>query len=170
MLLVYRDWKARPVLPQHDHRRSQSSPVSVNGGDSVAPASIQMEEARPSMASQRLAFCSICQDFSPVEQSTILPPCGHTFCQECVKQHICAQLQENRFPINCPDCVADPATQETSSERLVFLIRLDITTFVPLVAPEISYVQAETMLTDAQKEKWWELEIAPFAVKVRCPG
>ena len=109
--LVYRDWKAPAVLSRHSHSRSQLSQVSVNDGDSVASVSIQMEEAP-----QPLPFCSICQDFIPVGQSTTLPPCEHTFCQECIKQHVCAQLQENRFPINCPDCVADPATQEASSE------------------------------------------------------
>ena len=25
------------------------------------------------------------------------------------------------------------------------------------------------MLTDAEKERWWTLEMVPFAVEVRCP-
>ena len=38
-----------------------------------------------------------------------------------------------------------------------------------LLVLDISFAQVETMLTDAEKERWWTLEIAPFAVEVRCP-
>jgi hypothetical protein len=75
-------------------------------------------ELRESVMSQPLPFCNICQEFVFVEWSTGITPCEHTFCQECIKEHVGVMLQENRFPVDCPDCLADPSIEEGSSKLL----------------------------------------------------
>jgi hypothetical protein len=128
-------------------------------------------ELRELVISHRLPFCNICQEFVFVEWSTSITPCEHTFCWECIKEHVGVMLQEHRFLVNCPDCLADPSIEEGSSKSCLSSSQeLDKRDLDRLFTPEISYAQVETLLTDAQREKWWELEVAPFAVIVRCPG
>jgi hypothetical protein len=124
------------------------------------------EPARELQPQQPQPFCNICQESVQIEQSIRILNCLHVFCTECIQGHVRAQLAQNLFPIHCPDCAADLSNREHTSKLFASSIASWV---IAMFIPDISFAQVERMLTDAEKERWWTLEIAPFAVDVRCP-
>jgi len=60
-------------------------------------------------SSQSTFQCGICIDDNPMDDIYVLhsgDKLGHNFCRTCLREHITVQLQEHRFPIFCPMCVA----------------------------------------------------------------
>lgn len=76
---------------------------------------------RPENNTQRRFECGVCMDVQPEDHITFLDPCRHTFCRNCIKNHIGSQLSEHRFPILCPVCEAEPGTTNPGSVYLTFL-------------------------------------------------
>ena len=52
--------------------------------------------------------CVICMEDHPIDMVTEMEGCEHRLCREAAKDTIVAKLEEHRFPILCPLCVADP--------------------------------------------------------------
>ena len=51
--------------------------------------------------------CGVCMDEKPMDDVTLLDPCGHQFCRGCVKGYVSAKLDDHSFPILCPVCMTD---------------------------------------------------------------
>ena len=66
--------------------------------------SAQGEEVAKS--TQRLFMCGICLEEMPNDLIARPDPCGHTFCRECLHEHVITRLNERRFPVICPSCAA----------------------------------------------------------------
>ena len=57
---------------------------------------------------QPLTFtCAVCTGELPEDFLARVPGCGHGFCRECLRTYAVSRLEEHRFPILCPSCVAD---------------------------------------------------------------
>jgi len=56
---------------------------------------------------QRLFECSICMEEMPVDSIARIDSCGHTFCRECLRGHVGARIDDHRFPVLCPTCIAN---------------------------------------------------------------
>ena len=65
--------------------------------------------------------CGVCMDEQPEDYVTLLDPCRHKFCRDCVKNHIIAQLSQRRFPILCPVCKAERGKRNPGSAYTAFL-------------------------------------------------
>lgn len=66
---------------------------------------------------QRLTFtCAICRDEFPEDFLARVPGCGHGFCRECLRMYAESRLEEHRFPIPCPTCVADDTGKESGGK------------------------------------------------------
>lgn len=57
-------------------------------------------------STERLFTCGICLEEMPEDSIARPEPCGHTFCCECLREHVTTRLIEHRFPILCPTCTA----------------------------------------------------------------
>ena len=72
----------------------------------VADRPFSALRAGPAKSTQRLFTCGICLEEMPEDSIARPDPCGHTFCRECLREHITTLLSEHRFPILCPTCTA----------------------------------------------------------------
>jgi len=60
--------------------------------------------------------CGVCMDEQPEDYVTLLDPCGHKFCRDCIRNHVGAKLAERYFPILCPVCMAEEGKSDPGSE------------------------------------------------------
>ncbi|KIM88114.1 hypothetical protein PILCRDRAFT_248113 [Piloderma croceum F 1598] len=97
---------------------------------------------------QCLFECGVCMDEHPEDYVTLLDPCGHKFCRDCIRNHIGAKLAEHYFPVLCPVCMAEEGKSD------------------PGVITDIVAKQAG--ITEQQYETWLELEMAEFSVPLHC--
>ena len=67
---------------------------------------LSAQRAQLAKSTQQLFECGICMEDIPDDSIACPDPCGHTFCRQCLRQHITASLNEHRFPILCPSCTA----------------------------------------------------------------
>ncbi|KXN84683.1 putative E3 ubiquitin-protein ligase ARI9 [Leucoagaricus sp. SymC.cos] len=51
--------------------------------------------------------CSICFEEYVEDSVARIDDCNHSFCRECLRGHAKAKIEERRFPIHCPMCIAD---------------------------------------------------------------
>lgn len=65
---------------------------------------------------QRQYHCGICLDDFPEDDAVHIDACGHEICRDCVRGHVCAKIEEHRFPVLCPVCMADHRNQNPGSE------------------------------------------------------
>jgi hypothetical protein len=56
--------------------------------------------------------CAVCTDELREDFVARLPGCGHGFCRECLRTYTVSKLEEHRFPVLCPSCVADNTGKE----------------------------------------------------------
>ena len=67
---------------------------------------LSAQRAELSKYAQRLFECGICMEEIPDDSIARPDPCGHTFCRECLHEHVITRLNERRFPVICPSCAA----------------------------------------------------------------
>lgn len=51
--------------------------------------------------------CGICGDRQDNSVKISLVVCGHTYCRDCVTSLVKAKIDDNRYPIVCPECLID---------------------------------------------------------------
>lgn len=56
--------------------------------------------------------CGVCFDMYAVGDGADVEECDHMFCIECLEGYIETKVQERRFPILCPSCVAENVGQQ----------------------------------------------------------
>ena len=64
------------------------------------------ELVKSTQVTQQLFMCGICLEEMPDDLIARPDRCGHTFCRECLREHVTTRLKERRFPILCPTCTA----------------------------------------------------------------
>lgn len=62
--------------------------------------------------------CSICLEELRLDSGRAirLSPCNHIMCRECLRSSALSNLQERRYPLRCPDCIAEDRPSEENSE------------------------------------------------------
>jgi hypothetical protein len=109
--------KSSPSLSSHT-----PTPVVLDG-ETVVLKELQREfddedsrlrTEREALANaQPLTFtCAVCKEELPEDFVARVPDCGHGFCRECLKTYAVSKLEEHRFPILCPSCIADTTGKE----------------------------------------------------------
>ncbi|KDQ58690.1 hypothetical protein JAAARDRAFT_34527 [Jaapia argillacea MUCL 33604] len=95
--------------------------------------------------------CGICLDKCPEEDVATFQNCSHLFCRDCERGYIRSKLEDGRFPIFCPTCMAandkNPAGEHgVITEDLVQQIGL----------------------TEKEYAKFEEYQLAEFSVILHC--
>ncbi|KAH9053121.1 hypothetical protein EDB87DRAFT_292592 [Lactarius vividus] len=108
------------------------------------------ERTMLSQTIQRVFVCGVCMEEMPEDSVARLDPCGHAFCRECMRGYVSTRLEERKFPILCPTCIAGRGRPEGA-------------------AGEVSQILAQGLgLTDEQFDIWIELEMSSFSVLLHC--
>ncbi|OAX32978.1 hypothetical protein K503DRAFT_701185 [Rhizopogon vinicolor AM-OR11-026] len=99
------------------------------------------------VASATLSFsCAICMDEQPVD-NTVELDCNHPICRDCVRGHVCAKIEEHRFPVLCPVCMTEQNERPgVISGLVVQLIGVD----------------------EQQYAIWEEMELGQYSVLIYC--
>ncbi|KAH0831404.1 SecY subunit domain-containing protein [Lanmaoa asiatica] len=61
--------------------------------------------------------CVICFEDIPEEEGIHLLPCAHGFCRGCLAGHVRSKIEERRFPVFCPLCMAEQGNANPSGEQ-----------------------------------------------------
>jgi len=64
---------------------------------------------------QRLYHCRVCLADFPEDDALRIDACGHEICRNCARSHVCSKIDEHRFPVLCPVCMADHGNPNLSS-------------------------------------------------------
>ena len=64
---------------------------------------------------QRQCHCSVCLDDFPEDDAVRIDACGHEICRDCARGHVCSKIDEHRYPVFCPVCMADHKNRNPSS-------------------------------------------------------
>lgn len=82
-------------------------------GEAVQPSRPQVE---PYQHIKCIFRCGICLDDVPKEHVAQVEGCAHLICRNCLRDFICTKIEEHRFPISCPICLASGGRQEPASK------------------------------------------------------
>ncbi|KAL4063265.1 hypothetical protein V8B97DRAFT_1992842 [Scleroderma yunnanense] len=92
--------------------------------------------------------CGICLDDVPKDNVAQVEGCAHLICRNCLRDFICTKIEEHRFPISCPICVASGGRQEPAT----------------ITRPLIEQIG----ITEEHYRVWTEMELAQFSVLLHC--
>jgi len=106
------------------------------------------EEEGTETAHQATFFCCVCLEEHLEEDVACVEPCEHLFCRDSLRGYIGSKLDEHRFPIICPACVAEPEGRE-------------LTLITDSVAQQIG-------ISEEQYQIWVELEMVQFSILLHC--
>ena len=56
--------------------------------------------------------CGICFEQHQSDHLARVMPCGHSYCRPCLREYAVSKINEHRFPILCPSCIADKDRSE----------------------------------------------------------
>ncbi|KAF9234660.1 hypothetical protein BU15DRAFT_78808 [Melanogaster broomeanus] len=92
--------------------------------------------------------CLICFEEMVEDDGVHLLPCAHGLCRACLLGHVCSKIEERRFPVFCPLCMAEPGNATPSVISGGVVQQLD--------------------MSEDQYAIWAELEMAHLSVQIRC--
>ncbi|KAI9457542.1 hypothetical protein HD554DRAFT_2029994 [Boletus coccyginus] len=97
---------------------------------------------------QRQYHCGVCLDDVPEDDVVRIDACRHELCRDCARGHVCTKIEEHRFPVLCPVCMADHKNQNPGT--------------IPGTLVQLLGVSEE------QWAIWAEMEIAQFSIPINC--
>jgi len=180
---------ALPTIPQTRERpvgssvppRSRStspprapSPPAALDDDLVVLAELQQQfddedsrlrREREALASvqQPIFTCAVCTDEFSVAR---IPGCDHGFCRECLRTYAISKLEEHRFPILCPSCVADNTGKEPGSKSSILRCRRGIENHLFEVIN--SSLAIDVGISKHYFQIFEELEMSSFSILLHC--
>ena len=72
-------------------------------------------ERRNLLKKNRTFECRVCFEVFDLDHVALLDICEHTFCRNCLRQYVTVKVEDRRYPIPCPACVADNAKPTATS-------------------------------------------------------
>ncbi|OCH90956.1 hypothetical protein OBBRIDRAFT_887305 [Obba rivulosa] len=92
--------------------------------------------------------CGICLDKYSEEAIATVPGCRHAFCRECLRTFAAKTVEQHRYPIPCPLCMADKRESDSGV--------LD------------EFLLQQLGLTEKQYAIYTEMEMAGFSIILHC--
>jgi hypothetical protein len=111
--------------------------------------------------------CGICMEEMPEDSVARPDPCRHAFCRDCMRGHVSARLEEHRFPILCPTCIASKGKGKGVTGGM-WIIFLSLVKALMNVAEVSQRLALDLGLTDEQFNIWTEMEMVTFSVLLHC--
>jgi hypothetical protein len=159
----------KPPTPPSDTDDSILEALLLQNEFDKEDRTLSAQRTQLAKSAQQLFECGICMEDMPDDSIARPDPCGHTFCRECLRQHVTTRLNEHRFPILCPSCTAGKGKAKEAAggaccERTVNLVIIS-----HCVSLEVSRSLALDLgLTDEQYSIWIEMEMVSFSVLLYC--
>lgn len=89
---------------------------------------LRTERAALVIVQPLLFTCAVCTDEHPEDYIARVPGCDHGFCRDCLKMYAVTKLEEHRFPIICPSCVADGTGKKPGSKLCAPVVYAELKT------------------------------------------
>lgn len=115
---------------------------------------------------QLIFTCPVCTDEFPEDFVARVPDCDHGFCRECLKTYTVSKLEEHRFPILCPSCVADDTGKQPGSKPSVLCRRCRVET-CPLEAITNSVI-FDIGVSQDHFDIFEELQLTNVSILLHC--
>ena len=110
--------------------------------------------------------CAVCTDEYPEDFIARVPGCDHGFCRECLKTYTVSKLEDHRFPILCPSCVADNTGKEPGSKSCVPVVDAELKTY-PFEAITGSLI-LDIGISQHYFQIFEELQLSCFSILLHC--
>ncbi|CAE6475550.1 unnamed protein product [Rhizoctonia solani] len=134
---IAEDEEARSLeLALRLQREFDDETVQVSMGESLAKS---ME--RPKFD------CGICMEEYTDEAIARIDACGHACCRECMRSNIQSKIEERRYPIPCPFCVAGSDGNDAPGRREVGTIPIWVVETIG-ISPELYNIYTEMQLAE----------------------
>ncbi|KAL6309200.1 hypothetical protein BKA93DRAFT_425427 [Sparassis latifolia] len=152
-----------PGADHNTHDRTLGKEADLRGySDAEFAAEIQRQfdeedrhlrgqDEKPANNVRRNFSCTVCLEEKPEDSVARLAPCGHSFCRECIRKHVSVKIDERRYAILCPMCMAEEGKGEYGVVSDSLLQQIGI--------------------TEAQYRTWTEMglaQISMFLARPKC--
>ncbi|KAG8718608.1 hypothetical protein FRC09_012398 [Ceratobasidium sp. 395] len=115
-----------------------------------------LEDQQFAQAIERRKFdCNICMDSFTDEAIALVDGCDHSSCRECMRGHVQSKIDERRYPIPCPFCVAGSDDKAGVKSRIGVISPMLVETIG--VTPELFNI-------------YTELQMAEHSIMIDCRG
>ncbi|KAG8787357.1 hypothetical protein FRC12_015643 [Ceratobasidium sp. 428] len=115
-----------------------------------------LEDQQFAQAIERRKFdCNICMDSFTDEAIALVDGCDHSSCRECMRGHVQSKIDERRYPIPCPFCVAGSDDKSGVKSRIGVISPMLVETIG--VTPELFNI-------------YTELQMAEHSIMIDCRG
>jgi hypothetical protein len=94
---LHLDWQLAAQLQVGLLRKTTISPVQE----------VANNNSRNILDCESTFDCGICGDRQDNSVKISLVVCGHMYCRDCVTSLVKAKIDDNRYPIVCPECLID---------------------------------------------------------------
>ncbi|KJA28169.1 hypothetical protein HYPSUDRAFT_129996 [Hypholoma sublateritium FD-334 SS-4] len=94
--------------------------------------------------------CGICGELQNIATRIRLPDCSHTVCKECLTGFATTKIDEGRYPIFCPECIAERPRAIRTQVNEEIMQQLD--------------------LPEEQRSRLQELQLVTHCISVQCPS
>ncbi|KAG8744095.1 hypothetical protein FRC10_010776 [Ceratobasidium sp. 414] len=123
-----------------------------------------LEDQTFALAVERPKFdCGICLDSFTDEAIAFVDECDHSCCRECMRSHVQSKIEERRYPIPCPFCVAGSDDKSGVKATGGVMLRKEPTV--------ISSMLVETIgVTPELFNTYTELQMAEHSIMIDCRG
>ena len=109
--------------------------------------------------------CGICSERHDNGSKIFLVVCGHSYCRECVGALTRAKIEDNRYPIFCPDCLIDRSRANKCREFSLWSWNYSLRDL-----SEITQDVFETLdLSSEELERLRDLQLRSRFVILECP-
>jgi hypothetical protein len=115
------DWQLAVQLQQEEANASSSASTEGNNTptNSSTFTTLQLPRVLESFE------CGVCAEVHNVAVKISLPICGHMFCKECLTTYTKTKIDDGRYPIFCPECVAERPRAIKTRQFPLFLTVFD---------------------------------------------
>ena len=76
---------------------------------------------RTKLLKYRTFECRVCFEVYAQDHVAPLDACDHSFCRNCLRQYVTMKIEDRRYPIPCPACVAENVKPTSECSRYVWL-------------------------------------------------
>ncbi|CAE6502185.1 unnamed protein product [Rhizoctonia solani] len=91
--------------------------------------------------------CGICMDEYTDEAIARIDTCGHACCRDCMRGNIQSKIEERRYPIPCPFCVAGSNDNDAQGRREAGTIPIWVVETIG-ISPELYNIYTEMQLAE----------------------
>ncbi|KAF8967707.1 hypothetical protein BDZ97DRAFT_1802901 [Flammula alnicola] len=116
------DWQLAVQLQQEEVNRGTAF-VTEDGDTTAGTSTFTTLNIPPASDSFE---CGICCELHDVTEKLSLSDCGHVFCKECLTTFTKTKIQDGRYPIFCPECLAERPRANKSQVTEDIIQQLDI--------------------------------------------